>query len=261
MNRINPFLFRSLFFVLVSLISACKPSKQTSLTQIQTLDNPIDIPEETITGLLEKAIQQRSHADWFAANINGNVNIEGEENSFNGQIRIKNREEIWITVSKFGFEIARMKITQDSVFLNNKLQTKLLRSDFQFFENTVGVRLSLEMIQDILLGNYFLENSNERYFGKIFPEHYAFYSKKSQNQISYEFQLRKEDYKFQSLTMRDLKNRSIHAKYEDYTKLDSSLFPQKISVTMKEPLQMDLQLNYQKIQINTPQRMPFSLPE
>ena len=251
------------FFILVFalIFQSCKSSKK-----LQTVESAPH-PGEAITQiqpadeLILRSIQQRSDFDWFAANLSGSINFAGDYNTFNGQIRIKNGEEIWITITKLGLEIARLKITTDSVFLHNRLERTATIRDFSYFKELTGVDFTFDMLQDMLLGNYFLGEPNGAYFYDVSNDHYAFASNLPTRGMSYDFVLHNTHHKFLALTMRDASNRSVRVDYENYMLVNDGLYPQKMSMQMRNPVSMDLILNYQRIQIDVPQSMPFSIPE
>jgi hypothetical protein len=161
-------------------------------------------------------LQQRPNFEWFSANFSGNINLSGDRNNISGQIRIKNGEQIWMTISAMGgfVPVANLKITTDSVFLHNRIERTATIRDFDFFKEITGVDITFDMLQDILLGTNSLPETN------------------------YEIQIN----------------------YDNFAIFDDNLFPQSLFIQMKEPMQIELKLNYQKIQVNVPQNMQFSIP-
>src|SRR5690606_6159710 len=62
---------------------------------------------------------------------------------------------IWVSVQLgLGIEAARMKITQDSVYLMNRLHREYLAKDYSFLSKRFNVEMNYEVMQAILLGNY-----------------------------------------------------------------------------------------------------------
>ncbi|MCL2417546.1 MAG: DUF4292 domain-containing protein [Bacteroidales bacterium] len=215
---------------------------------------------QTANEIILQSIQQRSNFDWFSANFSGNVNLGGSRNNFGGQIRIENGQRIWITVTAVGgfFEVARLKITQDSVFLHNRLERTATIRDFSFFREMIGVDFTFDMLQDILVGNYFLpeqiEHTLESYNGN-----FLFTDERMLGNIAFDFILSSVHHKFLSLTVRDRGNHSVNIRYDNYGVFNSYLFPQNLHIRMTEPM-FEAVLHYQRIQLNVPQNMPFSVP-
>jgi len=256
------------YTLILPLIFALFLNSCRSTKQVQPVVDAAPMPtlpiakQQTADHIILQSIQQRSNFDWFSANLSGNVNMDGDRNNFGGQIRIKNGEQIWITITAVGglIEIARLKITTDSVFLHNRLERSATIRDFSFFKEMVGVDFTFNMLQDILVGNYFLPEPNGQHAYEFFEGNYQFIDERMLGDVAFDFILHNAHYKFVTLTMRNRQNHSVQINYNDYAIFNDNLFPQRIHVQMTEPMQMDLRLNYQRIQINVPQNMPFSIP-
>ena len=209
---------KTLWFLIIFalFLQSCKSTKH-----VQTGRDTVKHDQPTDT--LDDTIQQRSSFEWFSANLNGSINLDGDRNSFGGQIRIKNGETIWISVTALGglMEVARLLITTDSVFLYNKYEKTATIRDFSYFKELTGVAFTFNMLQDILLGNY--DPNSE--------------------------------------LANELSARTVRLNYDGYITLENKLYPQNLSVQLTEPTALELRLNYQKIQLNVPQNMPFSIPE
>ncbi|MDR1951720.1 MAG: DUF4292 domain-containing protein [Bacteroidales bacterium] len=259
----------TLFFTIIFalFLHSCKSTKQVQPAVADTPAPIIPIAPiakfQTADELILYSIQQRSNFNWFSANFSGSINLDGDRNNFNGQIRIKNGEQIWMTVTALGglYEIARLKITTDSVFIYNRHERTATIRDFGFFKEMTGVDFTFDMLQDVLLGNYFLDEPDGRYSYEYSEGNYLFIDERMLGDVAFDFVLHNAHYKFVSLTMRDAQNRSVRANYDGYAIFNDNLYPQNLSVQMREPMTLDLKLNYQRIQINVPQSMPFSIPE
>jgi hypothetical protein len=217
---------------------------------------------ESADQIILNSIQQRSNFDWFSANLTGSINLGGDRNNFGGQIRIKSGEQIWMSVTAMGgfVPVARLKITRDSVFLHNQIERTATIRDFSFFKEMTGVDFTFDMLQDILLGNYFLPKPNGERSYEFSEGNFLFVDNRRSQDIAFDFILHNAHYKFVSLTMRDRQNRSVRADYDNYAIFNDNLYPLNLFVQMVEPMPLELRLNYQKIQIDVPQSMPFSIP-
>lgn len=258
-------LFFTIAFVL--FLHSCKSTKHVQ-TQVDISGTiPPTTEFRTANEIILNSIQRRSSFDWFSANLSGSINFDGDKNNFSGQIRIKNGEQIWINITMFFMDAARLKITPDSVFiyhrdLDNPVrggQIAIIR-DFSFFKEMTGVDFTFDMLQDILLGNYFLGEPNGGFSYEFSEGTFLFTDNRVTEEVMFDFSLHNAHYKFISLTMRDRQNRAVHINYDSHAIFNDNLFPQKLSVRMTDPELMELNLNYQKIQLNVPQNMPFSIP-
>ena len=266
--KINPFMNKiTLLFTIVFalFLHSCRSTKQVQSVTDPTAPAPT-LPitkRQTADEIILQSIQQRSNFEWFSANLNGNVNLAGDRNNFGGQIRIKNGEQIWITITAMGglIPVANLKITTDSVFLYNRLERTATIRDFSFFKEMTGVDLTFNMLQDILVGNYFLPNPRGEYAYEFSEGNFLFVDERMAGNVAFDFILSSAHYKLLSLTMRDRQNNSVNIIYDNFAVFNDKLYPQSLHIQMINPMQMDLRLNYQRIQINVPQSMPFSIPE
>ncbi len=70
-------------------------------------------------------------------------------------IRMKYDSIIWVSVvPALGIEVARVRITRDSVLLVNKLQKTYFRGDFPSLQAKYQVPIDFKMLQDALVANY-----------------------------------------------------------------------------------------------------------
>ena len=69
-------------------------------------------------------------------------------------IRIKKDSIIWFSVTPgFGIEVARGIVTQDSLFLMNRLEKNYYAYSFQELSNKLNVQVSYDVLQSALLGD------------------------------------------------------------------------------------------------------------
>jgi hypothetical protein len=254
-------LFLTIIFAL--FLYSCKSTKQVQTTTDTVITPPSSIAKrQSADDIILQSVQQRSNFDWFAANLSGSVNLGGDRYNISGQIRIKNGEQIWMTISTMGgfIPVANLKITTDSVFLHNRIERTATIRDFSFFREITGVDFTFDMLQDILVGNYFLSEPNGRFSYEFFEGNFLFADYRMNENMMLDFILHNAHYKFVSLTVRNKQNHSIIIAYDNYSIFNDHLFPQNLFIQMKEPMPLELRLNYQKIQINVPQSMPFSIP-
>ena len=91
--------------------------------------------------------------EWMTAKMNGELKAENGELSVSGSIRMRRDSTIWISASAFmGMESIRTLITQDSVFVVNRMNQTYLAEPLAAMVETTQVP-SLQEIQALLLGN------------------------------------------------------------------------------------------------------------
>ena len=93
-------------------------------------------------------------ADWLSSDANANYAGKPMNVSADMNIRFKRDSIIWINVKKLGFvNIARVKVTPDSVFIVNYLQNSYIAKDLKYIETKYNIPADFKLIQNLLLGN------------------------------------------------------------------------------------------------------------
>jgi hypothetical protein len=92
--------------------------------------------------------------DYFTARSRVNYNDGNNNIGATANIRMKKDSIIWISVSPgFGIEAARGLVTQDSIFLMNKLEKSYFAYSFAELSNKLNVNLSYDVLQSALIGD------------------------------------------------------------------------------------------------------------
>ena len=111
----------------------------------------------------KKLVSPMAHVadyEWMTAKMNGELEVrseemgaESEEWSFTGNLRMKRDSTVWMSISAFmGMESIRTLVTQDSVFLVNRINQTYLAEPFSAVVETLH-GTSLKEIQTLLLGD------------------------------------------------------------------------------------------------------------
>ncbi len=104
-----------------------------------------------------------SYPDWESFSAKGDVSASlgaGSSLSASTQVKMIRSEVVQISVRVvLGIEVARVVITPDSVFVLNKLKRQYYTESLEVVGSKLTTSLSLETIQDALLGRIFLLDS------------------------------------------------------------------------------------------------------
>ena len=93
--------------------------------------------------------------EWLTANLN----IQAEENGMtyddlSGQLRMRKDSIVWFNVTAtMGVEALRAKISNDSIWILNRLEKNYLAEPLDTVSAQLGIPLSLPLIQTLLLDN------------------------------------------------------------------------------------------------------------
>ena len=93
--------------------------------------------------------------EWLTANMA--IQAEGNGMAYNdlsGQIRMRKDSIVWLNVTAtMGVEVLRAKISNDSVWLLNRLEKTYLAEPLDTVSAQLGIPLSLPLVQILLLDN------------------------------------------------------------------------------------------------------------
>ena len=93
--------------------------------------------------------------EWLTANMSIQAEGNGMEfNDLSGQLRMRNDSLVWLNVTaSMGVEVLRAKVSNDSVWLINRLEKTYLAEPLDTVSAQLGMPLSLPLLQTLLLDN------------------------------------------------------------------------------------------------------------
>ena len=99
--------------------------------------------------------QQLQTFEWLTANMA--IQAEGNGMTYDdlsGQLRMRKDSLIWLNVTAtIGMEVLRFKISNDSVWILNRLEKTYLAEPLNTISAQLGMPLSLPLVQTLLLDN------------------------------------------------------------------------------------------------------------
>lgn len=81
--------------------------------------------------------------------------LKGEKQTANMSLRIRRDSVIWLSGSLVGIEGVRALLTPDSVRVVMPLQRQYFAGGYRYLSQTLGVPISFQQVQALLLGDYF----------------------------------------------------------------------------------------------------------
>ena len=93
--------------------------------------------------------------EWLTSNLD--IQAEGNGMTFDdlsGQLRIRKDSIVWLSVTAtMGMEVLRAKVSNDSVWIVNRLEKTYLAEPLDTVSAQLGMPLSLPLVQTLLLDN------------------------------------------------------------------------------------------------------------
>ena len=250
--------------ILLIIFHACKPVREVM--------TPTPVPfDPAISRTLQSLKAGEASFDYFSTRFSGNANIDNSNYSVSGSIRIKKDTAIYISVAPvLGIELARLLVTPDSVRFMNRLEGTYFEGDMDFLNTMFNTNLDFYMLQSILVGNDFshfntegfslgndrdrilLQNENRRPMGQVHGMSFQ------QN-----IWLDSESYRIRENLLYDpLASQSLRVTYRRHDLFGGQQIPQEMTLVFTEPgARAEFSVRYNRITINQPQSMEFSVPQ
>ena len=190
-----------------------------------------------------------------------NVKVKGDNNiGLKGQMRMQNDSVIWISLSlKLGIEVARVMITDDSVKFMNRTNKTYFSESVESFKNSgmVGFEseVTMDFLQDLLVGSNTLINRNEKYKVTIEDDSYKLTSDKNT------FLVTPKTFKVKSYQLSAVSGQrsAISVKYDNFQEVNGRLLPTKIILDAGDIFDINIEIDYSEIKVGEKLEFPFNI--
>ncbi|HEY9222049.1 MAG TPA: DUF4292 domain-containing protein [Lutibacter sp.] len=245
--------FKIAILMLLAL-SSCKSKK--SLTDK-------DIIEEIST---KKIISNHYDNNFSQKTVNANLNANYSDSEISTSINIKLRIEmdktIWMSATKLGFPIAKVKITPDRVSYYEKLKGTYFDGDFSLLSKWLGTELDYEKVQNILLGQAVLNLRQGKYDSKIDNQLYQLTPIKENELFGILFFLNPDNFKLNRQEISNAeKQQLVTVSYANYKNINGELFPENINIRSTDHKKLTtIAIEYKSVEFNEELTFPFEIP-
>lgn len=208
----------------IFLFSACKreSAPTTASAAPQTVDNV------TVQNLAFDNLSAR-----------GSLTVEdkGQSTTTGFALRMRRDSVIWVSILPgLGIEAARLKMTQDSVYIMNRLQKEYIATNYRFLSERFKVSLSYDVLQAILIGNY-QPNGAEKSIEEGSFQHIQ----QLRDQLLFDYFIGKDNLKLQQLHVQDQETgNNIVVKYNNFQKLGEVPFAYALAAQVLQAGQVSL---------------------
>jgi hypothetical protein len=119
--------------------------------------------------------------EWLAMKVDAEVTSTERDGSFSATIRMARDSVIWVSISPaLGVEVARLKLTPDSVFLISKVPNNKFHyaGDYGAIAAWLNTPIGFSDLQDVLIGRPMgLDPENDKFISRIDGREYVLISK------------------------------------------------------------------------------------
>lgn len=266
---------KSYFYLLLCtalLVSSCKSRKAGTVS----MDPNRPMEDRSVQELMQKLDENSFKAEWMSAKAAVTTIQDGRETSFNINMRTKKDSVIWISITPLlGIEVARVLITPDSVKLIDRLHSKYQLGSFESINKLLDLKVNFEIVQNLLVGNFFAYKKNENRFNSVYLEE-KYYILSSLNKKKLKRALEEKDlnkpviqdvyvsdslYRITRLQVEDQKiNKTLITEYNDFRHTNGGLFPYTLNTRILAEKNFEIKIEYEKISTGEVQEFPFNIP-
>jgi len=258
--------------ILLLLGSSCKVAKPTVAAPPPTVTARGAIVNEVFDSVLSKQFD----FEWLSAKAQVDyTDKSGETNSFDINLRMRKDSVIWISITPLlGIEAARVLIDRDSVVLLDRVHKEWKVRSYDYLGDMLRTPIDFEMIQAVVLGNYFSYQRNERIRSYYEEQPYAILSTLNKRQARRAMEEKDPsrtviqdfwidgNYRIVKSKITDEKlDRWVEASYTQFTAVNGRLFPLNIVVTFFSSTPVIMKVSYLKVTSEESLTLPFTIPE
>lgn len=265
--------FAFYFLALILLSSSCRTTRPAAPAAPVP---PVKVKGEEVNAVFDSVINRQFDFTWLSAKAQVDyTDKSGETNSFDINLRLRKDSAIWISITPLlGIEAARVLINRDSVVLLDRVHKVWKVRDYGYLAEMLRTDVSFEMIQAVLIGNYFTYQKNEKIRSLYEEEPYSILSTLNKRQAKRAMEEKDPstpeiqdfwidgNYRIVKARVTDTRlDRWMEATYSNYTEINRSLFPQNIVVTFFASTPVIMKVSYTKVTPEEILTMPFTVPE
>ena len=271
------------FLVTLFLSYSCKHKKKiiktetTPIVVADTTANKCRLDFKSSKTLTKHVKENELQYNWLYLKSNVTTLFEGEDKSFDAKVKLRKDSIMLITLELLSIDFAKVLITKDSIKMVDYYHHKYFKGDFNYINDLLNADLDFNVIQSVIIGNsaefseedeklkpvtdrtnchYILSTERKRRLKKI---------EKGETDLKKALQiitLNPDNYKIiKNEFIEPTTNRTFIANYSDFKIKDSVYAPYSVNIDIKAEKNMNIKIEYVRIEKNKPQKINFNIPK
>lgn len=280
MNRIFPYSIIVLIISFVGFNVSCKSKKklkqkETVVVNADTLGK-CRIDFKNSKSLTKHIRENELKYDWLMLKSNVTTLFEGEDKSFDARVRLRKDSLMLITIELLTIDFAKVLISKDSIKMVDYHHKKYFKGDFNYINSLLNADLDFNVIQSVIIGNSAEFTDEDDKLKPVTDRTNCVYKlsterKKNLRRIEKGLEDLKKALQIMTLDPETFKitknefieptaNRSFVASYTDFKNKDSVYAPYNVNIDIKAERNMNIKIEYVRIEKNKPQKFQFNIP-
>ncbi|WP_080237347.1 DUF4292 domain-containing protein [Spirosoma rigui] len=251
-------------------VSPTAPVKTDSVAAVSTPASPVDsVGVRPARPGIEEARANVAEIDFRYLTAKSKISFKSPEQDIdnaNINIRVRKDSLIWLSVNKLGIEAVRGLITRSSITIIDKIHGEYSVYDFPTLSKQFNFEMNFDLLQALVVGNLPLPRRPAQ---KIKNERDYLLLRQSEGKVLVENYIGEQDRKLKKLMLTEQPTKNtLRLDYEDFTSLNSFLFPYTSLVTLDYKSKTDgqfyqtlLRIKHSKVElVDKNPGFPFTIP-
>ncbi|CAM1334368.1 DUF4292 domain-containing protein [Tenacibaculum aestuariivivum] len=245
------FFILSIFFL---SFSACTSNKKA-------INNLTNIKEMSARKVAKKHVSSNFDKKTVDARLKVNYNDKEEKIAFSVRMKIKKGEIIWLKGTKF-ITVFKAKITPNRIQFYSPFYKNYFDGDFAMLKKILGANINFEQLQNMLLGQSFINVKEERQNVEISAKSYQLSPRKQSELFELFFYINPLHYKLNKQSIVNvIKKQRLDISYPTYSNNKGVFFPERININAKQPKKVtNIDITTRSVEFNTKLNVDFKMP-
>lgn len=244
------------------LLAGCRAKKELlPASEVPKVMVPEIAPDLTKKNKLDSVREMNTVFKTLSIKAKADLNINDKSNDVNMNIRMRNNEAIWVSVTALaGMEVARALITADSVKVLNRLDNIYLKKPFSYIYEFTNERITFQTLQSVLVGNAMSEFISES--TELNNEGENALLKTVLASMNYNFTVDQQNKVLFTQLNDPSAGQELLVNYTNFMSINQQMIPHSVIMNSKAKNKaVSLVLDYLKIDMDRNVDLPFRVPE
>lgn len=244
------------------VLAGCRAKKELlPASEVPKVMVPEIAPDLTKKNKLDAVKEMNTVFKTLSIKAKADLNMNNKSNDVNMNIRIRNNEAIWVSVTALaGLEVARALITADSVKVLNRLDNIYLKKPFSYIYEFTNERITFQTLQSVLVGNAMSEFISES--TELNNDGENTLLKTVLASMNYNFTVDQQNKVLFTQLNDPSAGQELLVNYTNFISINQQMIPHSVVMNSKAKNKaVSLVLDYLKIDMDRNVDLPFRVPE
>lgn len=245
-------------FILLFIASSCKSNKTiVEMSNLKSMSSRKIVRKHLENSFESKTLDSKIKLRY--ANTKGK---KRDKHQITLRLRMIKDSVIWMRGNK-AITVFKAKITPNMFSFYSPISKEYFEGDYSMIEKLLGVNLSFEQLQDLLLGKSIFEMKGKRFSSDVIGNSYKLTPKVQEKLFDVFYKVNPNHFKLDQLFLeneeRDL---TLQINYNRYDELKEDLVPTRVEIkaTKGQDAFTSINMEYRSLKLNEPLKLPFRIP-